>query len=44
MGCTPAFQVRLEAGEVFLLQGELDSLATDLPAPTAGPRIAIAAV
>jgi nitrite reductase (NADH) small subunit len=43
-GCTPAFQVRLEDGEVFLLKAELDSLALDLPAPLAGPKISIAAV
>jgi nitrite reductase (NADH) small subunit len=41
-GCTPSFQVKLEAGEVYLLQAELDTLALDLPAPTAGPRIPIA--
>ncbi|WP_439898420.1 hypothetical protein, partial [Klebsiella pneumoniae] len=44
VGCTPAFQVRLDGEDVFLLQSELDSLAIDLPAPTAGPHIAIAAV
>jgi nitrite reductase (NADH) small subunit len=38
-GCTPAFQVRLDNGEVFLLQAELDTLATHLLAPTAGPRL-----
>jgi len=42
VGCTPAFQVRLDGGEVFLLQGELDTLALDLPAPVAGPQISIA--
>jgi len=41
-GCTPAFQVKLEAGDVFLLQAELETLGLDLPAPVAGPRIAIA--
>lgn len=40
-GCTPAFQVKLEDGEVWLLQSELDTLATDLPAPKAGPTIPI---
>ncbi|HEY8879616.1 MAG TPA: nitrite reductase small subunit NirD [Roseateles sp.] len=38
-GCTPAFQVKLEDGSVFLLQAELDTLALDLPAPVAGPKI-----
>jgi nitrite reductase (NADH) small subunit len=41
-GCTPAFQVKLEDGSVFLLQAELDALALDLPPPVAGPRIPIA--
>ena len=41
-GCTPAFQVKLEGGSVFLLQAELDTLALDLAAPVAGPRIPIA--
>ncbi|MFT7775468.1 nitrite reductase small subunit NirD [Roseateles sp.] len=43
-GCTPAFQVKLDGGEVFLLKTELESLAVDLPAPLAGPKISIAAV
>jgi nitrite reductase (NADH) small subunit len=42
-GCTPAFRVKLEGGDVFLLQGELDTLALDLSAPVAGPKISIAA-
>ncbi len=42
-GCTPAFQVRLAGGDVFLLQAELDTLALDLPAPVAGPKISTAA-
>ena len=42
-GCTPAFQVRLEGGEVFLSRTELDTLALDLPAPTAGPCMPAAA-
>ena len=42
-GCTPAFQVRLDGGDVFLLQSELDTLALDLPAPIAGPKISMAA-
>ena len=40
-GCTPAFQVKLERGQVFLLQAELDTLALDLAAPVAGPKIPI---
>ena len=40
-GCTPAFQVKLEGGQVFLLQAELDTLALDLAAPVAGPKIPI---
>ena len=43
-GCTPAFQVKLENGEVFLLAAELSGLALDLPAPVAGPKIPIAVV
>ena len=42
-GCTPAFQVRVAAGEVFLSQAELATLALDLPAPVAGPRLSPAA-
>jgi nitrite reductase (NADH) small subunit len=41
-GCTPAFRVKQEAGQVFLLQSELDTLALDLPAPVAGPKISTA--
>ena len=41
-GCTPAFQVKLTGGEVFLLKTELDTLALDLPAPIAGPKMSIA--
>ncbi|MBI3349580.1 MAG: nitrite reductase small subunit NirD [Burkholderiales bacterium] len=41
-GCTPAFQVKLAGGEVFLLKTELDTLALDLPAPIAGPKMSIA--
>jgi nitrite reductase (NADH) small subunit len=41
-GCTPSFQVKVEAGEVYLLQTELDTLGIDLPAPKAGPCIPIA--
>jgi len=39
VGCTPSFRVKLEGGAVFLLQSELDTLAVDLPAPVAGPKI-----
>ena len=42
-GCTPAFQVKLVGGEVFLLKTELDTLALNLLAPVAGPKIPIAA-
>lgn len=38
-GCTPAFQVKVEAGDVFLSQTELTTLALDMPAPLAGPRL-----
>ena len=41
-GCTPSFRVKLEGGVVFLLQTELDTLALDLAAPVAGPKISIA--
>jgi len=41
-GCTPAFRVKQDGGDVFLLQSELDTLALDLPAPVAGPKIPIA--
>ncbi|MGQ3053996.1 MAG: nitrite reductase small subunit NirD [Roseateles sp.] len=41
-GCTPSFRVKLEGGEVFLLQTELDTLALELAAPVAGPKISIA--
>jgi len=43
-GCTPAFQVKLEGGEVFLLKAEIEHLAVDLVAPVAGPKIPIAVV
>ncbi len=43
-GCTPAFQVKQQDGEVWLLQAELDTLGVDLPAPVAGPKIPILAV
>lgn len=42
VGCTPAFQVKLEGEEVYLLQAELDTLGLDLPAPVAGPKNPIA--
>jgi len=41
-GCTPAFRVRQEGGEIFLLQSELDTLALDLPLPVAGPKTPMA--
>jgi nitrite reductase (NADH) small subunit len=41
-GCTPAFQVKVEGGEVFLLKTELDTLGIELAAPKAGPCIPIA--
>ena len=36
-GCTPAFQVNVQAGDVFLCKTELATLALDLAAPVAGP-------
>ena len=36
-GCTPAFQVKVQAGDVFLCKTELATLALDLAAPMAGP-------
>jgi nitrite reductase (NADH) small subunit len=44
-GCAQRFQVRVDAGEVFLDRRELDRLALDVTAPMAGPscRRAIAA-
>ena len=36
-GCTPAFSVKVEAGQVFLDAHELATLATDLTRPVAGP-------
>ena len=36
-GCTPAFAVKVEAGQVFLDADELASKALDLAAPQAGP-------
>ncbi len=42
VGCTPSFRVKLDGGEVFLMQAELDTLALDLVAPVAGPKISIA--
>ncbi|CAM3691970.1 nitrite reductase small subunit NirD [Roseateles saccharophilus] len=43
VGCTQAFQVKLDGDAVYLLQSELDTLALDLAAPVAGPKIPIAA-
>jgi len=36
-GCTPKFSVKLEAGAVYLKAAELQSHATDLVRPIAGP-------
>ena len=36
-GCTPQFSVRLEAGVVYLKAAELQTHATDLLRPIAGP-------
>ena len=36
-GCAQAFQVRVDAGEVFLDRQELASLALEATAPVAGP-------
>ncbi|MDD5030033.1 MAG: nitrite reductase small subunit NirD [Rhodoferax sp.] len=36
-GCTPAFSVRVHDGAVQLKRSELDTLATDLTRPVAGP-------
>ena len=36
-GCTPSFACRVEGGQVLLNPVELATLATDLPAPVAGP-------
>jgi nitrite reductase (NADH) small subunit len=37
VGCTPRFEVRVDAGQVFLKTIELASHATDLTRPVAGP-------
>lgn len=36
-GCTPAFQVKVEGGDVFLSPTELATLAVTLPASVAAP-------
>jgi nitrite reductase (NADH) small subunit len=36
-GCTPKFSVKLEGGVVYLKAAELESHATDLVRPVAGP-------
>lgn len=36
-GCTPAFSVRMQGGMVQLKRSELDTRATDLTRPLAGP-------
>lgn len=41
-GRTPVFSVRVEAGQVMLLQSELDTLAIDLPPVLAGPCTRVA--
>ena len=43
-GCTPKFSVKLEAGQVYLKSAELQSNATDLVRPIAGPARRTAAV
>lgn len=37
VGCTPAFSVRVEGGQVQLRRSEIDTRATDLTRPLAGP-------
>ena len=37
VGCTPRFEVKVDAGQVFLKTAELASHATDLTRPVAGP-------
>ncbi len=36
-GCTPRFEVKVEAGVIYLKADELRGLATDLTRPIAGP-------
>jgi nitrite reductase (NADH) small subunit len=36
-GCTPRFEIKLEADQVFLNTAQLADLATDLTRPVAGP-------
>ncbi|MDZ7919653.1 nitrite reductase small subunit NirD [Rhodoferax sp.] len=36
-GCTPKFEVKVDGGQVFLKSAELQSHATDLVRPIAGP-------
>ena len=43
-GCTPQFSVKLDAGAVYLKASELQSHATDLVRPIAGPARRTAAV
>ena len=43
-GCTPKFSVKLEDGAVYLKASELESHATDLVRPIAGPARRNAAV
>ena len=37
VGCTPRFEVKVEAGVIYLKADELRGLATDLTRPIAGP-------
>jgi len=37
VGCTPRFEVKVEAGVIYLKADELHRLATDLTRPIAGP-------
>jgi nitrite reductase (NADH) small subunit len=38
-GCTPSFQLKVEAGVIYLDAQELANLAVDLPRPVAGPAL-----
>ena len=37
VGCTPRFEVKVDAGVIYLKADELQGLATDLTRPIAGP-------
>ena len=43
-GCTPKFACKVDAGAVYLDEGELASLAIDMKAPRAGPGASTGAV